>query len=152
MVQYRIRASPQTRYVGSSLINAAPQRLAITDQDVYRFGIAGLGPHPVLEKALKALHLQLSEQQPECGIGWRLGTMGAEQLVQGIAMTLLLRRSLAAACATSQTFTMNTDAATPGMGVWPPGAGLQGQAPNHPMLLRSKGAVVSDGEKADVIR
>jgi hypothetical protein len=47
---------------------------------------------------------------------------------------------------------MNTDATTPGMGVWPPGAGLQGQAPNHPMLLRSKGAVVSDGEKADVIR
>ena len=36
--------------------------------------------------------------------------------------------------------------------MWPPGAGLQGQAPNHPMLLRSKGAVVSDGEKADVIR
>lgn len=38
------------------------------------------------------------------------------------------------------------------MGVWPLAAGLQGQAPNHPMLLRSKGAVVSDGEKADVIR
>jgi len=48
---------------------------------------------------------------------------------------------------------MNTDATTPGMGVWPPGAGLQGQqAPNHPMLLRSKGAVVSDGERVDVIR
>ena len=47
---------------------------------------------------------------------------------------------------------MNTDATTSRMGVWPPGAGLQGQAPNHPMLLRSKGAVVSDGEKADVIR
>jgi hypothetical protein len=40
---------------------------------------------------------------------------------------------------------MNTDATTPGMGVWPPGAGLQGQAPNHPMLLRLKGAVVSVG-------
>jgi len=38
------------------------------------------------------------------------------------------------------------------MGVWPPGAGLQGQAPNHPMLLRLRGAVVSDGEKADLIR
>ena len=56
------------------------------------------------------------------------------------------------ACATSQTFSMNTDATVSRMGVWPPGAGLQGQAPNHPMLLRSKGAVVSDGEKADVIR
>jgi hypothetical protein len=38
------------------------------------------------------------------------------------------------------------------MGVWPPGAGLQGQAPNHPMLLRLRGVVVSDGEKADLIR
>ena len=38
------------------------------------------------------------------------------------------------------------------MGVWPPGAGLQGQAPNHPMPLRLKDVVVSDGEKADVIR
>ena len=47
---------------------------------------------------------------------------------------------------------MNTDATTPGMGVWPPGAGLQGQAPNHLMPLCPKGAVVSDGEKADVIR
>ncbi|MFM7087829.1 MAG: ATP-binding cassette domain-containing protein, partial [Cyanobium sp.] len=47
-----------------------------------------------------------------------------------------------AACATSQTFIMNTDATTPRMGVWPPGAGLQGQAPNHPMPLCPKGAVV----------
>jgi len=36
--------------------------------------------------------------------------------------------------------------------VWPPGAGLQGQAPNHPMLLRSKDVVVSDGEKAALSR
>ena len=34
------------------------------------------------------------------------------------------------------------------MGVWPPGVGLQGQAPNHLMLLYSKDAVVSDEEKA----
>jgi len=34
------------------------------------------------------------------------------------------------------------------MGGWPPGAGLQGQAPNHPMLLWLRAAVVSDGEKA----
>ena len=47
---------------------------------------------------------------------------------------------------------MNTDTTTSRMGVWPPGAGLQGQAPNHPMLLCSKDRVVSDGEKADVIR
>jgi len=34
------------------------------------------------------------------------------------------------------------------MGVWPPGVGLQGQAQNHLMLLRLRGAVVSDEEKA----
>jgi len=33
------------------------------------------------------------------------------------------------------------------MGVWPPGAGLQGQASNHLMLLRSKDVVVSDEAK-----
>jgi hypothetical protein len=38
------------------------------------------------------------------------------------------------------------------MGVWPPGAGLQGQAPNHPMLLWLRAAVVSDGEKAAMSR
>ncbi|TVS07363.1 MAG: hypothetical protein EA413_01190 [Cyanobium sp. PLM2.Bin73] len=47
---------------------------------------------------------------------------------------------------------MNTDATVSRMGVWPPGAGLQGQAPNHPMLLRLRGVVVSDGEKADLSR
>jgi len=47
---------------------------------------------------------------------------------------------------------MNPDATVSRMGVWPPGAGLQGQAPNHPMLLRLRGVVVSDGEKADSIR
>ena len=36
--------------------------------------------------------------------------------------------------------------------MWPPGAGLQGQAPNHPMLLWLRAMVVSDGEKADMIR
>jgi hypothetical protein len=43
------------------------------------------------------------------------------------------------------TFTMNTDATVSRMGVWPPGAGLQGQVPNHPMLLRLRGVVVSVG-------
>jgi len=30
------------------------------------------------------------------------------------------------------------------MGVWPPGVCLQGPASNRPVLLRSKGVVVSD--------
>ena len=57
-------------------------------------------------------------------------------------------RAASPTCATSQTFFMDTDATTSRMGVWPPGAGLQGQAPNHPMLLRLRVVVVSDGEKA----
>ena len=62
---------------------------------------------------------------------------------------LLLRFEQASpTCATSQMFFMSTDATTSRMGVWPPGAGLQGQAPNHPMLLWLRAAVVSDGEKA----
>jgi hypothetical protein len=49
-------------------------------------------------------------------------------------------------------FTLNTDATASSMGVWPPGAGLQGLAPNHPMLLRLRVVVVSDGEKAAMKR
>jgi hypothetical protein len=33
------------------------------------------------------------------------------------------------------------------MGVWPPDVYLQGLASNHPMLLRAKSVVVSDGVK-----
>ena len=47
---------------------------------------------------------------------------------------------------------MNNDVTTTRMGVWPPGAGLQGQASNHPMLLWLRAMVVSDGEKADMSR
>jgi hypothetical protein len=47
---------------------------------------------------------------------------------------------------------MNYAATVSRMGVWPPDACLQGLASNHPMLLRSKVVVVSDGEKADLIR
>ncbi len=45
------------------------------------------------------------------------------------------------------TFTMYTDATVSRMGVWSPGAGLQGQAPNHPMLLRLRGVLVSNGKR-----
>ena len=44
------------------------------------------------------------------------------------------------------------DVTASGMGVWPPGIGLQGLISNHLMLLRSKDVVVSDEETADSIR
>ena len=49
-------------------------------------------------------------------------------------------------------FITNIDPTVSSMGVWPLGAGLQGQAPNHPMPLRFKVVVVSDWEKAVLIR
>lgn len=60
-----------------------------------------------------------------------------------------LAKKSASTCATTQTFSMNTDATVSRMGVFPPAAGLQGQAPNHPMLLCLRGTVVNDGEKVD---
>jgi hypothetical protein len=47
---------------------------------------------------------------------------------------------------------MNYVATVSRMGVWPPDACLQGLASNYPMLLRPNAVVVSDGEKADLIR
>jgi len=44
-----------------------------------------------------------------------------------------------------KTVSMNADATVLRMGVWSPGAGLKGQAPNHPILLCLRGMVVSVG-------
>jgi hypothetical protein len=78
----------ETRCARSGFIDRAPQRLAVTDQGVDGFGLADLGAHPVLEQALKAFHIKLSQQQPEGGIRRRLGDMGAQQLVERLAVTL----------------------------------------------------------------
>ncbi len=71
---------------GSGLIDWAPQGLAITDQGVDRSCYAGLGCDPLLQQSLKTLHIQLSEQQPEGEVRRRLGDLGAEQLVEGLAV------------------------------------------------------------------
>ena len=56
---------------------------------------------------------------------------------------LLLRQKASPPCATSQTFLMTTGATPSRLGVRPLGAGLQGQARYHPMLLRLGVVVVS---------
>ena len=63
-------------------------------------------------------------------------------------------RKRISACATRHRFFMNYVATVSRMGVWlwPPDACLQGLASNYPMLLRPNAVVVSDGEKADLIR
>jgi hypothetical protein len=45
--------------------DGAPEDLAVTDQGVDGFAVADLGAHAVLEQALKALHIKLSQQRPE---------------------------------------------------------------------------------------
>ena len=78
----------KTRSAGSGFIDRAPQGFAITDQGVNGLCYAGLGRHPLLQQALKALHIQLGQQQPKRGVRWRLGDIGAKQLVQRLAVPL----------------------------------------------------------------
>ena len=63
-----------------------------------------------------------------------------------------MRHSGSWACVTSRQVKTKADETATGMGVWPPGIGLQGLVPNHLVLLRLKDVVVSDGETADWIR
>jgi hypothetical protein len=62
-----------------------------------------------------------------------------------------VRHSGSWACVTNRQVKAKADETASGMGVRPPGIGLQGLVPNHLVLLRSKDVVVSDGETADWI-
>jgi hypothetical protein len=75
-------------------IQELPQGLAVTDQGVNRVTVADLCVHPGLEQALKAFHVELSQEQAKARVRWWLANMGAEERVEGLAMALLLRRSL----------------------------------------------------------
>ena len=63
-----------------------------------------------------------------------------------------LAAEMCRACVMSQPVSSSPGVTASGMGVWPPGIGLQGLVSNHLMLLRLKDVVVSDEEKADSIR
>ncbi len=56
--------------------------------------MAETGADPVPQQALKALNVQLGQQQAERRIRWRFEDVRAEAVVQSLAMALLLRRSL----------------------------------------------------------
>jgi hypothetical protein len=92
----RSRPEAITLCARSVLGDGAPECLAVADQGVDGFGMAELGTDPVSQQTLKALKVQLGQQQAECGIRWRLQDVRAETVVQHLAMALLLRRSLAA--------------------------------------------------------
>ena len=46
----------------------------------------GWSRHPLLQQRRKRANIQLSQEQPKCGIRWWLGHMGAQQLVDGFAV------------------------------------------------------------------
>ena len=58
------------------------------DQGVDGLCHAWLGRHPLQQQALKAFHIQLSEQQPKRGIRSWLGDLRAQQLVERHAVAL----------------------------------------------------------------
>jgi len=72
----------------SGRVDGAPQRLAVTHQGVGLLGHARLSRHPVAQQGFKARHIQLGQQQPEGRIRRRLGEIGAQQLVECLAVPL----------------------------------------------------------------
>jgi hypothetical protein len=77
----------EPRCARSGLVDGAPQRLAITDEGVELLGHTGLGSHPVAQQGFKARHIQLGQQQPERRIRRRLAEIGAQQLVERLAVS-----------------------------------------------------------------
>ena len=78
--------SNKTHCAGSVFSDRAPQRLTVAHQSVDRVCDTGLGRHPLLEQGLESLHIELSQQQAEGGVRRRLGDVGAEQLVESVAV------------------------------------------------------------------
>ena len=76
----------KTRCARSGLLDRTPQGLAVTHQGVDRLGDARLGSHPLLQQGIEAIDIELREQQPEGRVRRRVGDVGAEQLVEGLAM------------------------------------------------------------------
>jgi hypothetical protein len=78
--------SDKTRCARSGLIDRTPQGLAVTHQGVDALGDARLGFHPLLQQGIEAIDIELREQQTEGRVRWWLGDVGAEQLVEGLAV------------------------------------------------------------------
>ena len=76
----------ETRCVRSGLIDRAPQGLAVADQRFDRVRYPRLCRHPLLQQGLKTLDIKLSQQQAKRRVRRRAGDLGAEQLVEGLAM------------------------------------------------------------------
>ena len=73
--------SDESRCARAGFGDRAPQGLAVTDQGD-KLSDARLCRHSAAQQALKASHMQLGQQQPECGIEWRLAEIGASSLLR----------------------------------------------------------------------
>jgi len=78
--------SDKTRCARSGLSDRTPQGLAVAHQRVDALGDARLGCHPLLKPGIKAIDIELREQQPEGRVRRRVGDVGAEELVEGLVV------------------------------------------------------------------
>ena len=67
--------------------DGAPQRLAVTHQRLESFRYTRLSRHPLAQQGFKARQVQLGEQKAEGGIRGFLTEIGAQKLVENLAMT-----------------------------------------------------------------
>ena len=67
--------------------DGAPQRLAVTDQRLESLRHTRLSRHPLAQQGFKASHVQLGEQESEGRIRRFLAEIGAQQLVEDLAVT-----------------------------------------------------------------
>jgi len=70
----------------SAFIGRASPGLPIANQGLRPVSHTRLSCHPQLQQRLKLADIQLSQEQTICGIRWRLGAMGAQQLVERSAV------------------------------------------------------------------
>ena len=78
----------ETRCTGGVLSNRAPESLTVTYQGVDCIADTRLNCHPLLQQSLEPIHIELRQQQPEGRVRGRLADVGAEQLVERLAVPL----------------------------------------------------------------
>jgi len=86
--------SDETRCTGGIFSDGAPQGLAVADQRVDGFAHPWLGGHPLLQQGLEPLDVELHQQPADRRVRRGFGDVGPQELIECLAMALLLRRSL----------------------------------------------------------
>jgi len=76
----------KTRCARSGLSDRTSQGFAVAHQGIDALGDARLGCHPLLQQGIEAIDIKLREELPEGRVRRRVGDVGAEQLVEGLAV------------------------------------------------------------------